>query len=346
MTCSRSTTSWKSSRSRVPCSRPPSRILSVPIPPKPVRSLRCPDSASRLIRPNQRVRASSVSPRTVSRWTWTPRTSSAFRITQRSVGMDMPCSRGKRSSTSPANGIGMVLSTTSRQTPRSTRRSRVESPSSLHNRLSTDLSRGPATAGPLVFDRCCTSVERGDNPFMNTVKTMAHEQQERLRSALTDAGAIEDPELPAGTYFLARSEGSVVTAYRSGKVLFQGHDCDRQIRLAEGILAHVEPVSQGFEFAIVGGDESGKGDLFGPLVVAAFAARDESERREVVRAGARDCKLMTDVEVHTVATRLDSIGRSSIRILMPQEYNARYAAVHNVNTVSYTHLTLPTKRIV
>ena len=166
---------------------------------------------------------------------------------------------------------------------------------------------------------------------MNTVKTMTHEQQERLRSVLTAAGAIEDPELPAGTYFLARSEGSVVTAYRSGKVLFQGHDCDRQIRLAEGILAHVEPVSKGFEFPIVGGDESGKGDLFGPLVVAAFAARDESERREVVRAGARDCKLMTDAEVHTVATRLDGIGRSSVRILMPQEYNARYAAVHNVN---------------
>jgi ribonuclease HIII len=168
---------------------------------------------------------------------------------------------------------------------------------------------------------------------MNTVKTMAHEQQERLRSALTAGGAIEGPELPAGAYFLIRSEGSVVIAYRSGKVLFQGHDCGRQVRLAEEILAHAKPASKSLEFPIVGGDESGKGDLFGPLVVAAFAARGESERREVVRAGARDCKLMTDAEVRAVATSLDGIGVSAIRVLMPQEYNSRYARVHNVNVL-------------
>ena len=168
---------------------------------------------------------------------------------------------------------------------------------------------------------------------MNTVKTMTHDQQERLRSALTAGGAIEDRELPVGATFLTRSEGSVVTSYRSGKVMFQGRASEKQVRLAEEILAHDGPVNKGLEFPIVGGDESGKGDLFGPLVVAAFSARDKSERREVVRAGARDCKLMTDAEVHAVATRLDGIGVSSIRVLMPQEYNARYARVHNVNVL-------------
>jgi ribonuclease HIII len=168
---------------------------------------------------------------------------------------------------------------------------------------------------------------------MNTVKTMTRDQQQRLRSALTATGAVEDQEPPAGAYFLTRRQGSVVTAYYSGKVLFQGQASEKQVRLAEEILACDEPASKGLEFPIVGGDESGKGDLFGPLVVAAFAARDKSERREVMRAGARDCKLMTDVEVHAVATRLDGIGVSSIRILMPQEYNAWYARVHNVNVL-------------
>jgi ribonuclease HIII len=168
---------------------------------------------------------------------------------------------------------------------------------------------------------------------MNTVKTMTRDQQERLRSALTAGGAIEDLEAPAGAYFLSRSGGSVVTAYRSGKVLFQGQDCERCIRLSEGILAQAEPANNGLEFPVVGGDESGKGDLFGPLVVAAFAASDESERREVVGAGARDCKLMTDAEVHAVATRLEGIGISSIRVLMPDEYNSRYARVCNVNVL-------------
>ena len=166
---------------------------------------------------------------------------------------------------------------------------------------------------------------------MNTVRTMTQEQQERLRLALIAGGAILDPEPPSGASFLSRNEGSVVTGYRSGKVLFQGADCDRQVQLAERILVHAEPAIRSLEFPIVGGDESGKGDLFGPLVVAAFATCGESERREVVRSGARDCKLMTDGEVRAVAMRLNDIGVSGIRILMPPDYNARYARVHNVN---------------
>jgi len=166
---------------------------------------------------------------------------------------------------------------------------------------------------------------------MNTVRTMTQEQQERLRLALITDGASLDPEFPPGASFVARSAGSIVTAYRSGKVLFQGADCGSQVRLAERILVHVEAVIRNPEFPIVGGDESGKGDLFGPLVVAAYATSGESERREVVRAGARDCKLMTDAEVRTVAMRLSGIGVSGIRVLMPPDYNARYARVHNVN---------------
>jgi len=166
---------------------------------------------------------------------------------------------------------------------------------------------------------------------MNTVRTMTQEQQERLRLALITGGASLDPEFPPGASFVARSAGSIVTAYRSGKVLFQGADCGSQVRLAERILVHVEAVIRNPEFPIVGGDESGKGDLFGPLVVAAYATSGESERREVVRAGARDCKLMTDAEVRTVAMRLSGIGVSGIRVLMPPDYNARYARVHNVN---------------
>jgi len=166
---------------------------------------------------------------------------------------------------------------------------------------------------------------------MNTVRTMTQEQQERLRLALIAGGATLDPEPPSGASFLSRNEGSVVTGYRSGKVLFQGADCDRQVQLAERILVHAEPATRSLEFPIVGGDESGKGDLFGPLVVAAFATCGESEQREVVRSGARDCKLMTDGEVRAVAMRLNDIGVSGIRILMPPDYNARYARVHNVN---------------
>jgi ribonuclease HIII len=168
---------------------------------------------------------------------------------------------------------------------------------------------------------------------VNTVKTMTPAEQSLLRLQLIAAGGVDDVQLPAGASFLIRGADSVVTGYRSGKVLFQGRGSDALVALADGIVGDSGLREQGMVFPVVGGDESGKGDLFGPLVVAAFAARTASERAAVTRAGARDCKLMTDSEVRTVAPRLMDLGMSSVKVLMPAEYNARYAPVHNTNVL-------------
>lgn len=168
---------------------------------------------------------------------------------------------------------------------------------------------------------------------MNIVRDMTMNQIQLLRRYLATAGMKEEDErLPKGTMFLARGEGCVVTAFQSGKVLFQGRECGAVLEKADAAIQI--PINKGSGtnvFPVVGGDESGKGDLFGPLVVAAFAARTEEERRSIVRAGARDCKLMTDAEVMTVEKRLNELGKSSVVVLPPEEYNRRYAAVHNIN---------------
>jgi ribonuclease HIII len=160
---------------------------------------------------------------------------------------------------------------------------------------------------------------------------MTLEEQRLLRLQLIAAGGVDDVQLPAGASFLIRGPDSVVTGYHSGKVLFQGRGSDALVALADEIVGGSGLREQGMVFPVVGGDESGKGDLFGPLVVAAFAARTPSERAAVTSAGARDCKLMSDSEVRTVAHRLKDLGVSSVKVLMPAEYNARYAQVHNVN---------------
>lgn len=160
---------------------------------------------------------------------------------------------------------------------------------------------------------------------------MTREQQELLRHRLVVAGGTEDAQPPAGALFLIRDDGSVVTGYLSGKVSIQGRRAVTLATLADDVLGGSEVKEQRVVFPIVGGDESGKGDLFGPLVIAAFATRSESERQDIVRAGARDCKLMSDSEVRSVAPKLSRLGMSSVTVLMPVEYNARYARVHNVN---------------
>jgi ribonuclease HIII len=161
---------------------------------------------------------------------------------------------------------------------------------------------------------------------------MTSEEQKLFRLRLAACGGVEIMPLPAGGSFLIRGPDFVATGYHSGKVLIQGRKADALAVLADQIMKKgSQPKEQGLLFPVVGGDESGKGDLFGPLVVAAFSTRDAQERVAVKHAGARDCKLMSDSEVHAVALRLRDIGRSSVRMLMPEEYNARYAQVHNIN---------------
>jgi ribonuclease HIII len=133
--------------------------------------------------------------------------------------------------------------------------------------------------------------------------------------------------------FVVRGDNSVVTGYTSGKVLIQGRGAASVVTLVDDVVESGTRDRQNMVLPVVGGDESGKGDVFGPLVVAAYAVRSEAERREVVAVGARDCKLMSDGEVQAVAPRLSRLGMSSVRVLMPAEYNSRYARVRNVNVL-------------
>lgn len=76
----------------------------------------------------------------------------------------------------------------------------------------------------------------------------------------------------------------------------------------------------------LGSDEAGKGDYFGPLVVAAVYVRPEEEAA-LRAAGVRDSKLLDDPAVRRVAAavRARCAGRFAEAVLAPAEYNARYA---------------------
>jgi ribonuclease HIII len=167
---------------------------------------------------------------------------------------------------------------------------------------------------------------------VNKVLQLTAQQLPSVRGSLQAAGFATAATLPAGAIFLLRGHDCVVTAYRSGKILIQGTGALEAEALVRQAIGHESAQNEGeVLFPVVGGDESGKGDLFGPLVVAAFAAGTAIDRQAVVEAGARDCKLMSDEEVLRVAKRVAQIGRSAVRVLMPDEYNAAYARSRNVN---------------
>jgi len=149
---------------------------------------------------------------------------------------------------------------------------------------------------------------------------LAPEEIAALKRALEEEGFELRPLDHA--HYQARGPGVVVSAYRSGKVVVQGKAADRFLEThALGGPGLAEPVA--------GSDESGKGDYFGPLVVAAVLVAPETEAA-LLRAGVRDCKTMRDGAILKTAFAVRQLCPHAVRALMPKEYNARHEAEGNV----------------
>jgi ribonuclease HIII len=85
----------------------------------------------------------------------------------------------------------------------------------------------------------------------------------------------------------------------------------------------------------IGVDESGKGDYFGPLVVAACYVDEDIENK---LAGVLESKRLTDASALKWAEKIKSVAPYSIHTLMPEKYNAAYAKLKNLNTMlAYGH---------
>lgn len=151
------------------------------------------------------------------------------------------------------------------------------------------------------------------------------------------AGTFEYRSVPHAV-FSARGEGVVATLYRSGKLVVQGAD---SATFAARYLEQPPPDPSSVETSgsepevpddctLVGGDESGKGDWFGPLVVAAVRVPPEDARR-LREGGVMDSKKLSDRRIGVLAPALREHFAHSIEVVTPREYNAAYERLGNVN---------------
>jgi ribonuclease HIII len=81
----------------------------------------------------------------------------------------------------------------------------------------------------------------------------------------------------------------------------------------------------------IGSDESGKGDFFGPLVVAAFFMPEGQE--EVLRGlGVKDSKRTSDARCREIAETLKrGYPYHSVITIGPEKYNELWAKLRNLN---------------
>jgi ribonuclease HIII len=84
----------------------------------------------------------------------------------------------------------------------------------------------------------------------------------------------------------------------------------------------------------IGTDESGKGDFFGPLVVAGVLA-DKADILKLINLGVRDSKTITDYNIKKLAVKIRSLLNNKYDIipLKPEKYNELYSKMRNVNLI-------------
>jgi ribonuclease HIII len=129
--------------------------------------------------------------------------------------------------------------------------------------------------------------------------------------------------LPAGALFVAKRSGCTITAYRSGKVLFQGKEAEQEAakwmkQSGQKEMAAFQPRLAAA--SAVGSDEVGTGDYFGPVVVAAaYVAKDQMD--VITATGVKDSKLLTDEAIRRLAPSLMSMIPHQTVILSNPMYN-------------------------
>lgn len=148
--------------------------------------------------------------------------------------------------------------------------------------------------------------------------TLTPQEIEELRARLERRGFEFRPLQHA--HFQARAPGCIVSAYRSGKVVVQGPSAAEHFG--------EPPPPPALKGPVCGSDESGKGDYFGPLAVAAVVVKP-GEERMLRDAGVRDSKEMSDGAILRAAVAVRKLPHA-IRVLAPKEYNARHDAERNV----------------
>ncbi|WP_249870926.1 ribonuclease HIII [Oceanobacillus saliphilus] len=141
---------------------------------------------------------------------------------------------------------------------------------------------------------------------------------------------------PPGAVFRAKTAAAVITAYKSGKVLFQGSSPETEAskwstgsgaapavkrNSASPNVTSFTPDPSLYSSSHIGSDEAGTGDYFGPITVAA-AYVNKQQIALLKELGVKDSKNLTDPIITKIASDLVKMQIPySLLILHNEKYN-------------------------
>jgi ribonuclease HIII len=168
---------------------------------------------------------------------------------------------------------------------------------------------------------------------------LSAEQADRLRAILVDRGWKFESR-PYTLYFAQKDKLTAAVYEKGPKLVLQGKGTEEFIQftlepeiLGEAKLGYEEVHNPAMFAPHFGVDESGKGDFFGPLVIAGVYT-DLAITREFLQAGIQDSKRIgSDQRIRNFASLIRSTpgAVSSVVAIGPERYNVLYQKFGNLN---------------
>lgn len=170
---------------------------------------------------------------------------------------------------------------------------------------------------------------------------LIHESSFQALQKFLEANGFAFEERPHQA-FLARKKGLVVNLYNNGKIVMAGTDLAERKRIEE-FLTTIE--AQQSNKAVktyspiqasgtrIGTDEAGKGDFFGPLVIAGVMA-DEAQVMQLAQIGVQDSKSLSESNIQHLALVIKNLlgpKQCSVVTIGPLKYNQLYKQMKNLN---------------
>src|SRR5437868_7992718 len=170
---------------------------------------------------------------------------------------------------------------------------------------------------------------------------LTKEQAINLRALLEELG-FEFSSKEWTIFFAQKNKLSVAVYEKGPKVLVQGRGVEDFVKFeleptvfGEAKLGYEEVRSPEMFEPHFGVDESGKGDFFGPLVVAGVYVERLSARK-LLDAGVQDSKRIgSDARIRALAKEIRAIARDGVDVVAigPRRYNELYKKFGNLNSL-------------
>lgn len=142
--------------------------------------------------------------------------------------------------------------------------------------------------------------------------------------------------------FFAKTDLVAISAYKSGKIMFQGEDAEAEYDMWIKLFHHKAekkqtikksiPSFKDYYYPAIGSDEVGTGDFFGPIVVCAFALTPK-DVETFERLNIRDSKDLNDDKILEIGAKIKDIGTYSLLTLHNEKFNELTERGYNMNKI-------------